>query len=395
MTRQIGSHEVQVHPRRASTRFSTWGPKNALLSFFHVALALALATAPSASQAAVIGFLGNFDVINDTGQTAYGFEIELEGIHSSEVTDVFGGPGRGFPTGRGYDPATSVQRYGSPTIVEYTNGAIYGTRVTYSAIYDGTTWDYSTPSGNFITPGDNCWSGGGVGYGPETPCDHFGVGTIGNPTKTTYSWLHEISPGVLTTATGIVHLPPPMWEVIPDPQDPDAPPQVGARIEAPDPPPGAEFGDALWVKVFTTEFEDPTELEDLVGDNLHVQEAETEIEWQLLQKEFNNPLSGLLESGYGVPVGPEAASILRRYEFYEFSGVYDAETHEAQFDPGFGDSNPGPNDVGTYLGSQNVAAHLVPEPRSFVIMAIGVGLMGLRAVTRRRRTSRRLPGLFQ
>ena len=81
-----------------------------------------------------------------------------------------------------------------------------------------------------------------------------------------------------------------------------------------------EFGDALWVKVFTTEFEDPTELEDLVGDNIHVQEAETEIEWQLLQKDFNNPDSGKLESGYGVPVGPNAASILRRYEFYEFSG---------------------------------------------------------------------------
>jgi hypothetical protein len=344
--------------------------------------------APSAGMAAVIGFLGNFDVINDTGQTAYGFEIDLEGIHSSDVTDVFGGPGRGFPTGRGFDPATSVERYGSPTVTEYTNGAVFGTKVTYSAIYDGTSWDYSTPSGTFITPGDNCWSGGGVGYGPDTPCDHFGVGTIGNPTKTTYSWLHEVSPGVLTTATGIVHLPPPMWEVIPDPQVPDAPPQVGARVEAPDPPPGAEFGEALWVKVFTTEFEDPTELEDLVADNMHVQQAETEIEWQLLQKEVNNPQSGLLESGYGVPVGPEAASILRRYEFYEFSGVYDPETHEAQFDPGFGDSNPGPNDVGMYLGSQNAAANLVPEPQSYVLMVTILGLIGLHGAARRRRNSR-------
>ena len=119
-----------------------------------------------------------------------------------------------------------------------------------------------------------------------------------------------------------------------------------------------EFGDALWVKVFTTEFEDPIGLEELVADNAHVQQAETETEWQLLQKDFNNPLSGQLESGYGAPVGPNAASILRRYEFYEFSGVYDPETHEAQFDPGFGDSHPGPNDVGTYLGSQNAAVNL-------------------------------------
>jgi hypothetical protein len=335
---------------------------------------------------AVIGFLGNFDVINDTGQTAYGFEIDLEGLHSSEITDVFGGPGRGFPTGRGFDPATSVERYGSPKIEEYTNGAVFGTKVTYYANYDGTSWDYSTPSGSFITPGDNCWSGGGLGYGPDTPCDHFGVGTIGNPTKTTYSWLHEVSPGVVTTTTGIVQLPAPVWVVIPpDPQLPPAPPQVVARIEAPEPALNSEFGDALWVKVFTTEFEDAIELEDLVADNAHVQQAETEIEWQLLQKEINNPQSGQIESGLGVPVGPNAGSILRRYEFYEFSGEYDAETHEARFAPGFGDTNPGPSDVGTYLGSQNAAANLVPEPQTFSLLLAGVGLMSAFARRQRRR----------
>jgi hypothetical protein len=322
-------------------------------------------------------------VINDTGQTAYGFEIELEGLHEYEITDVFGGPGRGFPTGRGFDPATSVERYGSPTITEYTNGPIFGTKVTYSAIWDGTSWDYNTPTGNVVTPGDNCWSGGGIGYGPSTSCDHFGVGTSANPTKTTYSWLLEAAPGVLTTAGGIVQLPAPVWEVIPDP-NPAAPPQVAAKIEAPEPA-AFEFGDALWVKVFTSEFEDPTELEDLVGDNQHVQAAETEIEWQLLQKEFNNPLSGKLESGYGVPVGPNAASILRRYEFYEFSGMYDPETHEAQFEFPYGDSHPGPNDVGAYLGSQNAAANLeagIPEPQTSALMLAALGLMS--GVIRRR-----------
>jgi len=340
------------------------------------AVFLSVSVASSVANGAVIGFLGNFDVINDTGQTAYGFEIELEGLHSSDVTDVFGGPGRGFPTGRGYDPATSVERYGAPTITEYTNGAIFGTRVTYSAIYDGTNWDYGTPSGAFVTPGDNCWSGGGVGYGPTTPCDHFGCGTTGNPTKTTYSWLTEASPGVLTNTNGVVHLPAPVWNVIPpDPNLPPAPPLVVAQIESPDPVEGFEFGDALWVKVFTTEFEDPIELEELVGDNDHVQQAETEIEWQLLQKDFNNPLSGQLESGFGAPVGPNAASILRRYEFYDFSGEYDQETHEAKFGPGFGDSNPGPIDVGTYLGSQNAAVNLVPEPGTCVLLVAAYGLM--------------------
>ena len=222
------------------------------------------------------------------------------------------------------------------------------------------------PAAAFITPGDNCWSGGGLGYGASTPCDHFGCGTTGNPTKTTYSWLLESSPGVLSSANGVVHLPAPVWNVIPpDPNLPPAPPQVVAKVVAPEPA-AFEFGDALWVKVFTTEFEDPVNLEELVGDNAHVQQAETEIEWQLLQKDINNPLSGQLESGLGAPVGPNAASILRRYEFYDFSGDYDAETHEALFGPGFGDSNPDPNDVGTYLGSQNAAVNLQCQSRRLV-----------------------------
>jgi hypothetical protein len=80
--------------------------------------------------------------------------------------------------------------------------------------------------------------------------------------------------------------------------------------------------------------------------------------------------------GYGVPVGPNAASILRRYEFYEFSGMYDPETHEAQFEPPYGDSNPGPTDVGFYLGSQNAAANLViPEPHTLIMLASGLALV--------------------
>ena len=360
-----------------------WKMKS-LISAIPAAVALTLAIAPSVATAVVVGYLGNFDVINDTGQTAYGFEIDLEGIHSSDVSDVFGGPGRGFPTGRGFDPLTSVERYGAPSITEYTNGAVFGTKVTYTAIHNGTSWDYNTPSGTYITPGDNCWSGGGLGYDATTPCDHFGVGTIATPTKTTYSWLHEASPGTLTNATGVVHLPAPVWTVSPpDPLNPLAPPQVVAKIVAPQPEVNVEFGDALWVKVFTTEFEDPIDLEELVGDNIHVQQAVTEIEWQLLQKDINNAASGMLESGFGVPVGPNAASILRRYEFYDFSGDYNTETHEAQFGPGFGDSLPGPNDVGTYLGSQNAAVNLVPEPQSYVLMLAGIGLLG--AVARRRK----------
>jgi hypothetical protein len=358
-----------------------------------VAIAVTLVIAPTTGSSAVIGFLGNFDVINDTGSTAHGFEIELEGLHSSDITDTFGGAGRGFPSGRGFNPAVAVQRYGAPAITEYVNGAFFGTRVTYRGLYNG-SWDFGTPSGSFVTPGDNCWTGGGVGYSAATPCDHFGVGTTKSASKTTYSWLIESSPGVLSGASGIVNLPAPAYVVVPavpGAGQPPAPPVVQAVIQAPEPvqppeKPEAQWGTAIWVKVFTTELEDAPKLEDLVGGNARLKNLETETEWQLLQKDPGDPLSGVLESGYGVPVGPKAASILRRYEFYKFGGLYDPEDNHAILEGN--DSNPAGLDVGTYLGAQNGAVNLaaiaaVPEPETYAMMLAGVGLVF--GIARRRR----------
>jgi len=363
-----------------------------------VTVAMSMAFAPSVGSASVFGSLGNFDVINDTGLTAHGFEIDLEGLYSTDITDTFGGVGRGFPSGRGFDPSTSVERYGAPTVTEYNNGTTFGTKVTYLGLYDSTTgsWDYGTPSGTFVTPGDNCWSGGmlpGGGYTAATPCDHFGVGTIANPIKTTYSWLLETpTPGTLSN--GVVTLPAPAWNVIPSPVV-GAPPVVAAQIQAPAPENEAQFGEAIWVKVFTTELEDPVALEDLVGGNPKVEQAVTEVEWQLLQTDPGNPLAGQLESGYGAPVGANAASILRRYEFYKYSGEYDPETHEALVS--ISDSHPNdPNDplhfdqskvvdLGNYLGAQNGAVNLaaaVPEPETYAMLLVGLGLVGF--VVRRR-----------
>jgi len=360
-----------------------------------ISLAIAAACLPTGAAAGVIGMLGNFDVINDTGKTAHGFEIDLEGLHASDITDTFGGVGRGFPSGRGFDPATSVVRYGAPSITEYSSGSTFGTKVTYMGLFDGTNWDYGTPSGSFITPGDNCWSGGGIGYTAATPCDHFGVGTLGNAIRTTYSWLLETATaGVLTNGT--VSLPAPAWNVIPAPPPapglPPAPPVVAAVIEAPVPEAQDRFGEAMWVKVFTTELEDAIDLEELVGGNPKVEAAVTEVEWQLLQKDPGNPLSGLLESGYGAPVGPKAASILRRYEFYRYAGFYDPDSNEAK--PYLSDSNPLENplpgqasDLGNYLGAQNAALNLdvaaivvppagIPEPGGAALGLLGLAALG-------------------
>jgi hypothetical protein len=168
---------------------------------------------------------------------------------------------------------------------------------------------------------------------------------------------------------------------------------VVAQIQAPAPEFESQFGEAIWVKVFTTELEAPIGLEELVGGNAKVEQAITETEWQLLQTDPGNPLAGQLESGYGAPVGPNAASILRRYEFYNYSGEYDPETHEALVT--FSDSHPNdPNDpnydptktvdLGNYLGAQNAAVNLaaVPEPETYAMLLAGLGLVGF--VVRRR-----------
>ncbi len=361
-----------------------------------IAVALSLAFAPTQGSAAVIGFLGNFDVVNDTGYTAHGFEIELEGLHSYDITDTFGGHGRGFPSGRGFDPDVAVQRYGAPTISEYAglDGAFLGTRVTYMGLFQNGSWDYGTPSGAFVTPGDNCWTGGGVGYGAGTSCDHFGVGTTKNPAKTKYSWLLETAPDSDVLTKDGVALPAPVWVVEPAAPapvgQPALPPQrVVAVIEAPEPEQGAggagddpaKFGDAIWIKIFKTEVPVGVGLEELIGGNEKVEEAELEIEWLLLQKEIGNPLSGKFES-VNIGIGENSKAILYRYEFYKFSGEYKSD-HEVDFAKGFGDSNPGPGDVGAYLGAQNaavnfdVAAAPVPEPSTWLSMCAGLGLLGM------------------
>lgn len=366
--------------------------------FFHLLAGAAVIAMPVAASATTIfGSLGNFDAVNNTGSIAHGFEIELEGIHASNVTDTFGGAGRGFPT--------TVERYGAPTITEYANAGVFGVRVTYRADLGGNQSGWiGTPSGAYQTPGESCWTGGGISYGAATPCDHFGVGLSANPAKTTYSWLVEQTPGSSTLVNAVSNVLAPVWTVTPQapvPGNPAPPPVIVAQIVAPPANfegPEPQFGTAIWAKVFTTEIDHQVALEDLVGGNAFVQQAEqhTETEWQLLQKDPGNPLSGILENGSGGAAGNNAQSIIRRYEFYAFNGEYDLVSHEALFGNGFGDSNPGPTDVGDFIGAQNAAlnfaapggggAGAVPEPASWAMMITGFGGIGGLARLRRRKS---------
>jgi len=176
---------------------------SSLQAFVALAFALTPVSAPRCRR-----LLGNFDVINEQQHRTW-FEIELEGLHSSDITDTFGGPAR-LSNRSGFDPAISVQRYGSPTITS-TQRAVSGTRVTYMGCSTH-SWITARPA-NFVTPETTAgqWRGCYNALTRATTRRWH----LGNPAKTTYSWLLETRPGVLTN--GIVNLPAPAWNVIPSP----------------------------------------------------------------------------------------------------------------------------------------------------------------------------------
>lgn len=358
---------------------------------------LALATslglvAPLMAHAAVFGSLANFDVVNDTGQTAHGFEIELEGLSRSDIADVFG-LNRNFGTASPGD----VERYGLPTIGDLLDpsGAVIGVKVTYQASFSNGVWSAGTASGSFSQAGESCWAFGNVGY-PNVPCDHFGVSTNGSPTRTRYHWLIEGgAPGVLQAAPvaipAVVFTPPPPAPV----GQPPAP--VVAVIQAQEVDPLVRANNAFWVKVTQTTLPDNADLNELLGGR-HAfandriaglnEVPETEIEWYVLQPGFVDEVSKELQLN-GDP------SVVVRYEFYKYLGRFD---DEGLADPRKNDTPVGNqlNDtVGAYVGEQIAgfnaqAAALVPEPQGLATMLAGLGALGW-VMRRRGEPTRRQP----
>ena len=344
-----------------------------------MALMLLAVGSPSAVVSAQItyGTLDNFDVINDTGGDCHGFEIELEGISASDVAYTFGAP---------------YQRYGDPVVVPTVTGVI----IRYAANYVGGAWSAGTPytaPPYLPTQGHSCWTGG-VADPAEyyaSGCDHFGASLNASPTKTTYRWLVEGAPGTLTVFGTNVSLPAPVWNVTPP--APGGQP-IAAAVIAPPPlaPGGSEFGEAIWAKVFVTELPDGVQADDLdqmVIDHPDVdivpsEPAEVEIEWVLLQASTEN--EGEQEFGGAAEVGAGNEAVSRRFEFYQYAGYYDPDTHEARCDNPLavdqqvaercGDPDAeGVAGVGVIIGAQNIAINLagafavpnrppVPEPDS-------------------------------
>ena len=333
-----------------------------LNSKFHnrAALAIALFAAPLAIHAqtgvTLFGALSNFDVLNDTGQETYGFEIEIRG----NLTGVGG--------------TFNYNRYGAPQVVPFAGG-VY---VRYMANWDAAAQKYSTstPVAVNLTPtnGHQCVLGT-LNY-QTSGCEHFGVWTIANPTATIYRWLlaDPNQPGHLIASGTPVAIPAPTWTIQP-PALVGGAPVVAADIVAPVPPaPAYQYGDAQWMKVYKTENQRRVGLDELVADNAVVPQDAGQIEtnWYLVQAKIGGNGKRNQRRNQGA-LGGGSHAVVRRYEFYKFTGAYDPVTHEAICADGLCNA-PAANEAGDFIGAQNAAANLdVPAQPTLTVSVLGSG----------------------
>jgi hypothetical protein len=335
------------------------GRRNILSSASSLAvliLVLLAVSVTSQAQSTIVGYLSNFDAVNNTGQNTNGFEIQLEGLQPKDIYYTF-----------------SANRYGQPNIIPYATG-VYLRWQSPTDSATGLFTQSTIPFTSGASFGGTCYMWNAATY-PTAGCEHFGVTLNANPVSTTYRWLVADSPvlGLLTPYGTPVAIPQPTWVILPPPQ-PAASPVVVAEIVAPEAAnPDTQFGDAEWVKVFKTELPREVGLDELVSDNPVVPQdpAQVETAWKLIQSSppTSHKQKGKMASSGSL--GSSSHAVVRRYEFYTYTGVYDPLTHEALCAGDGTCSTPQPGELGDAIGAQMGAANVnVP---SVVVATSGPG----------------------
>jgi len=300
-----------------------------------------LITCPlGASASTAYGDLNNFDTVNDTEQECHGFEIEIEDIHSTDITYTY-----------------DWNHYGPPKIREDNSDPAHPKvviRYESAKNPDGSWAAYTAMPSAPIKPtdGHSC-TNPSVNQG----CEHFGVGYYGVPTAIRYNWLVDNGGGVLVHHTSPVMVATPSWTY----QAPAAgqPAVVVAVIPAPvvPIPVAKQFGEPSFVKVIktTTHNANNVALRDLVSDDTdgdgqqdwqNAEPAEVETEFRLLQTNTAGNAAKEALEGLGDDMGDGAENVTRRYEFYKYAGdatTIDGEKGEAmcdEVDPTTNPNNP-------------------------------------------------------
>jgi hypothetical protein len=312
------------------------------LALFIGALFFGAATA-QAQTATIYGSLSNFDVVNNTGEDAHGFEIELEGLQPQDVYYTF-----------------SAQRYGSPAIVPSATGVF----IRWTSGYDTNLQQFlqTTIARTAHTPfAGTCYQWGGTSYA-TSGCEHFGVTLRASAVRTIYRWLvtDAQQPGALVAVNPPVNIPAPVYVVLPPAQPAEAP-VLEAAIEAPEPAEAPElYGNAQWVKVFKTEMAREVTLDELVGDNPVVPQdpAHAEVAWEILQAEpASNSNGNRRRRQNSGNLNAGTRSVIRRYEIYQYTGGYDPITHQALCADVLCNA-PQAGELGDYIGAQMGAVNV-------------------------------------
>ena len=329
---------------------------------WYVMLIGALLAAPragSAQTATIYGSLGNFDIVNNSGQDAHGFEIQLEGLQPSDVPYTF-----------------SVQRYGASVIVPYATGV----SVRWASAYDASAGQFlqttiaHTPGTAFVQ--GMCYQWNGQASYDAAGCEHFGVSLLRNASATTYRWLvaDPANPGALVPVTLGSPVAAPAYYIVP-PAVVNAAPALAAEVVAPEPPETPDqFGDAQWMKVFKTELQREVGLDELLGDNAIVPQdpAQLEVSWEVVQASpatVNGKRNRTRTRNQG-SLNAATRAVVRRYEMYEYTGAYDPLTHEALC-ADLACNAPSAGELGDFISAQMTAANVnVP---SIVVSKAGNG----------------------
>ncbi|RIK74617.1 MAG: hypothetical protein DCC68_22730 [Planctomycetota bacterium] len=294
---------------------------------FAVAVAFAWYGAAAAVASNIYGTMSNFDVFNDTSTDVYGAEIELEDVHSIDIT-------RTFPS-----------HFDTKSVEEYSSGATFGgTRIIYSG-YNFKPSGFLAPTVGQSTNGHFCVNVSG--------CEHFGFSARSQPTATRFYWLDRNLQRIDPMPAPI---PNPTWAYVP-PANPGGAAMLRAEVEVPEPAEVHEQKpDSIWMKVYKTELERRVDLDELMsgGGVVPEDESETETEWELLE-------GGKIKAAEG-EVGENGKSIVRRYEYYKYTGPYDNEHEPTSLFLDEDMDAPPPGELGDFISANMVAANLAPEP---------------------------------
>jgi len=325
-----------------------------------VSLIAVLVTGPSAKASTAYGTLNNFDCVNDTGVEAHGFEIELDDVRSTDITYTY-----------------DYNHYGIPKITQDDTDPLHPrVFVRYAATrnLDGTWTAYTAIPAGPIAPTDgHQFTNPGVNFGGE----HFGVGYYGVPSAVKYNWLIDDGAGNLIHGPAVYIATPTFNYAPPAPLQPVAQVQAVVVLPPPEvqPPAQWQFGEAMWVKDIKTtahnankvelvKLIDPDPENPTAPDWTNGEPAEVETEWRILQTEFanaNNPKGALAGIPEDLPDGNEV--VTRRYEFYKYTGPFDAESHEAMAD------QVGPDGIHG-VGTVTYNDHVDPQSGEWVTVTV-------------------------